>query len=105
EEVKEQPGFELIEAALPQLVTIKEEDGPSWMGEGRDGGSFVNLKEARAFRFSDDGFFGRISTELPIGMVGQNGVGCVMEVKAFMDGTETEIRGEAGHRRATLGTV
>lgn len=105
EEVKEQPGFELIEAVLPQLVTVKEEDGPSWMAEGRNGGSFVNLNEARAFHFPDDGFFGRISTELPIGMVGQNSVGCVMEVTAFMDGTETEIRGEAGRRRATLGTV
>jgi hypothetical protein len=105
EEVNEQHGFELIEAALPQLVVVREEDGPAWMSEGRAGGSFVRLEEARAFRFQDSGFFGRISTELPVGMVGQNGIGCVMEVTAFMDGTETEIRGEAGNRRALLGTI
>ena len=105
ERVKEQPGFALIEAALPQLVTVREEDGSAWMAEGRGGGSFVRLEEAKAFRFPDSEFFGRISTELPIGMVGQNGIGCVMEVTAFMDGTETEIRGEAGHRCAMLGTV
>lgn len=105
ERVKEQPGFALIEAALPQLVTVREEDGSAWMAEGRGGGSFVRLEEAKAFRFPDSEFFGRISTELPIGMVGQNGIGCVMEVTAFMDGTETEIRGDAGHRCAMLGTV
>lgn len=105
EEINEEPGFELIEASLPQIVTVREEDGPAWMAEGRDGGSFVRLEEARAFRFPDDRFFGRVSTELPIGMVGQNGIGCVMEVTGFMDGIETEIRGDAGHRNAMLGTV
>ncbi len=38
-------------------------------------------------------------------MVGQGGIGCVMEVTAYMDGTETEISGEAGHRHATLGSI
>lgn len=105
DEVTEEPGFELIEASLPQIVTVREEDGPAWMAEGRNGGSFVRLEKARAFRFPDERFFGRVSTELPIGIVGQNGIGCVMEVTGFMDGTETEIRGDAGHRRATLGTI
>lgn len=105
ESVKEQAGFELIEVALPQLMTVREEEGPAWMAEGRNGGSFVRLDESKAHRFPDDSYFGRISTELPIGMVGQNGIGCVMEVTSYMDGTETEIRGSTGHRHATLGTI
>ncbi len=105
ESVTENAGFEFIEVALPRLVAAHEEDGPAWMAESRDGGSFVRLEEAKPYRFPDDEFFGRIGTELPIGMVGQSGIGCLMEVTAFMDGTETEIAGADGHRQAILGTV
>ncbi len=105
EQVNEAAGYQLIELALPGLITVFEQDGPAWMAEGREGGSFVRLDEARAFEFPDDEFFGRISTELPIGMVGQHGVGCVMEVTAYMDGTETRISGTPGNRQATMGTV
>lgn len=105
ESVKEHNGYQLIELALPQLMTVREEDGLAWMAEGRHGGSFVRLENAKAFRFPDDDYFGRISTELPIGMVGQRGIGCVMEVTAYMDGTETEIGGEPGHRHASLGNI
>jgi hypothetical protein len=105
ESVTEAAGFELIEVVLPRLVAVCEEDGPAWMAEGRNGGSFVRLEQSRAYQFPDDEYFGRISTELPIGMVGQGGIGCVMEVTAWMDGTETEIRGAEGHRQAILGTV
>ncbi len=105
ESVEEQAGFELIEMALPQLVSVDEADGSAWMAEGRNGGSFVRLEAAKAYRFEDSEYFGRISTELPIGMVGQHGIACVMEVTAYMDGTETEIKGNAGNRRALLGTV
>jgi Endo-alpha-N-acetylgalactosaminidase len=103
--VKEQPGFELIEVAVPQLMTVREEDGPAWMAEGRKGGSFVRLENARAYRFPDNEYFGRISTELPVGMVGRAGIGCVMEVTAFMDGTETEIKGTTGSLHALLGFI
>lgn len=105
ESIEEQAGFELIEMALPHLVSVHEADGSAWMAEGRNGGSFVRLEAAKAYRFEDSDYFGRISTELPIGMVGQHGIACVMEVTAFMDGTETEIKGTTGHRRALLGTV
>ncbi len=105
ESVKEHEGFELIELGLPCLAAVREEDGPAWMAEGRHGGSFVKLEEAKPYRFPDDEYFGRISTELPIGMVGQNGIGCVMEVTAYMDGTETEISGRPGQRCATLGSI
>ena len=105
ESIEEQAGFELIELALPQLVSVNEADGSAWMAEGRNGGSFVRLEAAKAYRFEDSEYFGRISTELPIGMVGQHGIACVMEVTTYMDGTETEIKGNVGHRRAILGTV
>jgi hypothetical protein len=105
ESIEEQAGFELIEMALPHLVSVHEADGSAWMAEGRNGGSFVRLEAAKAYRFEDSDYFGRISTELPIGMVGQHGIACVMEVTAFMDGTETEIKGGVGNRRAILGTV
>jgi hypothetical protein len=105
EDVQERTGFELIEVALPQLVSIREEDGAAWFAEGRHGGSFVRLQEAKAYKFKDDDYFGRVSTELPIGMVGQHDIGCVMHVTACMDGTETEITGTPGARRALLGTV
>ena len=105
EDVQEQPGFELIEVALPQAVSVREEDGPAWFAEGRHGGSFVRLQQAKAYRFEDNEYFGRISTELPVGMVGQHDVGCVMHVTSCMDGTETETTGAPGSRRALLGTV
>jgi hypothetical protein len=105
EDVREQPGFQFIELALPQLITVREQDGPAWFAEGRHGGSFVKLEEAKAYQFEDDEYFGRISTELPIGMVGQASIGCVMQVTACMDGTETEIKGATGQRYASLGTV
>jgi hypothetical protein len=39
EDVKESPGFELIEISLPRLMTVREEEGSAWMAEGRHGGS------------------------------------------------------------------
>lgn len=105
ERVQEKKGYELIQLALPELMMVREEDGPAWMAEGRDGGSFVRLQQAKVYEFPDSDFFGPISTELPIGMVGQNGIGCVMEVTAVMDGTKTRISGSPGNRRAILGTI
>ena len=105
ERVQEKKGYELIQLALPELMMVREEDGPAWMAEGRDGGSFVKLQEAKVYEFPDSDFFGPISTELPIGMVGQNGIGCVMEGTALMDGTKTRISGSPGNRRAILGTI
>lgn len=104
ENVKEHPGFELIEIALPELVSVTQNQDGAWMAEGGNGGSFVRLAEAKALRPDDDDQFGRISVQLPVGMVGVRTVGCVMEVQGYMDGTETAISGEGGARRATLGT-
>jgi hypothetical protein len=105
EDIVEHPGFQLIEVALPNLATVRESDQAAWMAQGRDGGSFVRVSEAKPFRYEDDENFGRVSTQLPIGAVGTAKVGCLMEVKAFMDGTETSITGVAGKRSARIGTV
>lgn len=105
EDVVEHPNFELIEVALPNLVTVRESDSAAWMAEGRDGGSFVRVAEAKPYRFEDDEYFGRISTQLPVGMVGSGDVGCLMEVTAFMDGTETSVSEWGGQRRARIGTI
>jgi Family of unknown function (DUF5696) len=105
EDVVEHSGFELVEVALPNLATVRESDGGAWMAQGRDGGSFVRVAEAKPFRFDDDEYFGRISTQLPVGMVGTRDIGCVMEVTAFMDGTETSVAELGGQRSARIGTV
>jgi len=105
EDVVEHPGFELIEAALPSLATVREGDRAAWMAQGRGGGSFVRLADAKPYRYADDDNFGRISTELPMGAVGVGSIGCLMEVTAFMDGTETSIAAVEGRRSARLGTI
>ena len=101
--VVERPGFELIEVGMPKLMTIRQEDGPAWMAEGRNGGSYVSLADAKPYRFDDDDYFGRISFQLPVGILGNQSIGCIMEVTAYMDGTETEITGAPGKLHATMG--
>jgi hypothetical protein len=105
EAAAESPGFELIELALPNLATVRETDEGAWMAQGRDGGSFVRVGAAKPYRYEDDENFGRISTQLPIGMVGTHSVGCIMEVTGFMDGTESSIATTAAGRSARIGTV
>jgi hypothetical protein len=105
EDVVEQPGFELIEVGLPDLATVRESDDAAWMAQGHDGGSFVRIAEGKPYRFEDDEYFGRISTQLPVGMVGKGHIGCVMEVSAFMDGTETSVEVVAAQRSARIGTI
>ncbi len=105
ESVMEHPGFELIEVALPNLATVREGDRAAWMAQGRNGGSFVRVADAKPYRYEDDGYFGRISTELPMGAVGAGGIGCVLEVTAFMDATETLIAAVKGMRSARIGTI
>jgi hypothetical protein len=105
EDVIEQPGFELIEVALPNLCTVRHSDPSAWLAQGRDGGSFVRLTEATPHVYEDDDNFGRISIQLPIGAVGTDRIGCLMEVTSFMDGTETSILEKEGERSARIGTI
>jgi hypothetical protein len=103
--VVEHAGFELIEIALSDLATVSERDEMAWMAQGRDGGSFVRVAKSKAYAYEDDDNFGRISTQLPMAAVGKRSVGCVMEVTAFMDGTETSIVQTGSLRSAFIGTV
>lgn len=104
--VNEHPNFQLIEVAIPRLVSLREgDDASGWFAQGREGGSYVKLTKARAYTYPNDDYFGNISTQVPVGMVGTSDLGCVMEVQAYMDGTLTQITGSAGSRVATLGTV
>jgi hypothetical protein len=105
DQVKEQPGFELIEVSIPDLATVREEDGASWLAHGNNGGSVVDLSHSKPYRMPEDPFFGKIATVLPVAMVGNGKVGAALEVSAFMDGMSLEIAGERGHRHARIGTV
>ncbi|HEX8356706.1 MAG TPA: endo-alpha-N-acetylgalactosaminidase family protein [Segetibacter sp.] len=105
EEVSEREGYELIEASLPNLATVREEDGPGWLAHGVGGGAVVDLQKAKAFHLPDDEFFGRIGYVLPVAIVGTAKAQCVMEVSAYMDATEIEIVGTKGRRHARIGTV
>ncbi len=105
EQVTEQTGFELIEVSLPNLATVREEDGSRWMAHARNGGALIDLKHAISKHLPDDPFFGRISTILPVAMLGSEKTVCVLEVTAYSDGAETEITGEPGYRHARIGTV
>jgi len=106
ENVSEQNGFEFIESWLPNLATMREEDGQSgWLAHGIDGGETVQLKDARPNRVKPDAFFGDIGYVLPVAMIGNNKVACAMEVSAYMDGTKIEISGKDGYRHAKIGTV
>jgi hypothetical protein len=105
EDIVELPGFELIEVALPDLATVRENDPAAWLAQGRDGGSFVRLSEATPHVYEDDEYFGRISIQLPMGAVGTDRIGCLMEVTSFMDGTETSVAESDGKRSARIGTI
>lgn len=104
-DVQERMGFELIEVAMPSLVTVREEDGAAWLAHGDTGGSLAMLNQAKAGSLSPNRFWGKTLATLPVVMVGNGKAVCVQEVTAFMDGTELSVSGTAGHRRASLGTI
>lgn len=105
EDVKEMPGFELIDVAMPDLATVREEDGPGWLAHGDGGGSTVALNRAIAGHLPENRFWGGVAATLPVVMVGTDKILCVQEVTAYMDTTELAVEGAPGHRRAELGTV
>ena len=105
EDAREQEGFELIEVALPHLVTLREEDGAAWLAHGENGGDLALLKEAKAGSLPPNRFWGKVLATLPVVMIGTERALCVQEVTAFMDGTTLEVTGAEGHRRASLGTI
>ena len=105
ENVKEAEGFELIEVAMPDLATVREEDGPAWLAHGDGGGSVVVLDKATTGHLAPNRFWGGVAGTLPVVMIGTAKALCVQEVTAYMDTTELSVEGENGTRRAALGTV
>jgi hypothetical protein len=104
ESVKENPGFELIDVAMPTLASVREEDGRAWLAHGDSGGSEVSLSNAKPGRLPENRFWGRVAVTLPVVMIGTEHAICVQEVLAYMDTTELAVDGDAGHRRASLGS-
>ena len=104
ESVVEHPGFQLIDVAMPVLASVREEDGRAWLAHGDTGGSFVRLSQAEPGRLPENRFWGRVAATLPVVMIGTEKALCVEEVKAFMDTTDLAVDGDAGHRRAALGS-
>jgi hypothetical protein len=104
-EIQEDAGFELIEVALPCLASVRESDSAAWLMHGDQGGSFTWLKDANPGSLAPNRFWGSVLGTLPVVMIGKSDVLCVQETTAFMDGTTLAVAGDAGPRRATLGTI
>ena len=105
EDIKEDPGYELIEIGMPRLVSVWEEDGFAWLAQADDGGSVVSLSEAKPGSLPVNPFWGKVLGTLPVVMLGTGRAVCVQHVTAFMDGTELVVSGEEGRRRASVGTI
>ena len=105
DEVKEAPGFELIECGMPRLVSIRESDEAAWLAHGDEGGSLALLSRAHAASLPPNRFWGKVLGTLPVVMIGTAKMLCVQETTAFMDGTTLAVTGDAGGRRAAMGTV
>lgn len=105
DKVKEERGFELIEAEMPDMATVHEEEGQAWLAHGMNGGEVVDLKNSNSKKLPVDNTFGDIGYVLPVAIIGTAKVACTMEVSAFMDGTQIEISGKSGFHHAKIGTI
>lgn len=105
EDVREMPGFELIEFSMPRLVSVREADQHGWLAHGDSGGSLAMLSEAKAGSLPPNRFWGKVQGTLPLVMAGTAQAMCVQETTAFMDGTTLAVDGAPGSRRARMGTV
>ena len=101
EAVLEEQGFELIDVGLPELASVREEDGGAWLAHGDGGGTFSMLSKAKSAHLPANRFWGGVAATLPVVMIGTNRMLCVEEVLSYMDTTELSV----DHRAAALGTV
>jgi Endo-alpha-N-acetylgalactosaminidase len=101
EAVLEEQGFELLDVGLPELASVREEDGGAWLAHGDGGGSVVMLSKAKSGHLPANRFWGGVATTLPVVMIGTNRMLCVEEVLSYMDTTELAV----GNHQAALGTV
>jgi hypothetical protein len=102
--IEETAPFQLIEVALPTLLTVRESDEGAWLAHGDEGGSHAMLTQAHAGSLPLNRFWGKVLGTLPLVMVGTAQALCVQETTSYMDGTSLAVRGNAGNRRAAMGT-
>ena len=106
EDVREFNGYELIDVSLPRLVSIREQEHTgAWLAHGDDGGWLAMLKDAQPGSLKPNTFWGEVLATMPVVMIGDDQVLCVQETTALMDGTLVSLVGDAGKRRAALGTT
>ena len=101
EAVLEEQGFELIDVGMPDLASVREDDGGAWLAHGDGGGSVIMLAKAKPGHLAPNRFWGGVATTLPVAMIGTNRMLCVEEVLSYMDTTELAVE----NHQATLGTV
>ena len=104
-DVREHDGFELIDVAMPALVSVAEEDGEAWLAHGETGGSLTRLADAKAGSLPPNRFWGKVLATLPVLMLGNGKGACALEIQSFMDGADMTVSGDAGHRTAVMGTI
>ncbi|MGB7266468.1 MAG: endo-alpha-N-acetylgalactosaminidase family protein [Terracidiphilus sp.] len=104
DDIVEHDVYELIDVAMPRLVTVREQDGAAWLLHGDSGGHLVMLADATAGTLAPNSFWGRINGALPVNMLGTDRLMCVQETTAFMDTTEVEVTGTAGSKCAAMGS-
>jgi hypothetical protein len=102
--IGERPGFQILDAAMPSLATVREEDPSAWLVYGDSGGKFISLADATAGTLPPNRFWGRIHSTMPITMVGTAHMLCLQETTAYMDTTDVAITGSKGSLRATIGS-
>lgn len=103
--IEEKAPFQLIDVALPGLVTVREPDEGAWLVHGDEGGSFALLAQAKTGSLPPNRFWGKVLGTLPVVMTGTARAMCVQEVTSYMDGTTLAVTGDAGSRRAAMGTI
>jgi hypothetical protein len=104
-DVLEHTGYELIEVAMPSLVSVSENDGSAWLAHGDTGGNLAVLRDAKPGELKPNSFWGNLAGTLPVVMLGNGTAVCVQEVTSYMDGTQLEVRKIHGVRHASFGTT
>lgn len=102
--IGERPGFQILDAAMPSLATVREQDPEAWLVYGDSGGKFISLAGAQPGTLPPNRFWGRIHSTMPITMVGTAHMLCLQETTACMDTTSVAVTGSKGSLRATIGS-
>src|SRR5665648_261479 len=108
ENVSETNGYHLIEVITNNLVTLRQEDGPSSFVYNSQAGKLVDLANAKPGDIGDDnGYFGgypNISV-LPVVVFIQPNAFCSMEIQGYCNKTVLDVVNNEGSNRALIGSV